>query len=89
MRPEKYKTNHKKTLLASEEVRHTFLALTLLDSEEVRSTFFVLSWGGSKKVKLPPTQCPSKAGYSLSFTSVKESNITQKDPFDYEKWGLQ
>ena len=42
LRPEKYKTNHIRTLLASEEVRRTF---------------FVLSWGGLKKVKLPPTQC--------------------------------
>ena len=38
-----YKTNHIRTLLASEEVRHTF---------------FVLSQGGLKKVKLPPTQHP-------------------------------
>ena len=32
---------------------------------------------------------PSKAAYSLSLTSVKEDNITRKDPFDYKKWGLQ
>ena len=25
---------------------------------------------------------------SLSLKSVKEGKITQKDPFDYEKWGL-
>ena len=53
------------------------------------STFFVLSQEGPKKVKLPPTQLSSKAAYSLSFTSVKEGKITQKDPFDYKKWGLQ
>ena len=41
LRPEKYKTNHRITLLASEEVRHTF---------------FVLCQEGLKKVKLPPTQ---------------------------------
>ena len=41
LRLEKYKTNHRRTLL---------------DFEEVRRTFFVLSWGGLKKVKLPPTQ---------------------------------
>ena len=29
-----------------------------------------------------------KAAYILSFTSVKEGKITQKDPFDYEEWGL-
>ena len=32
---------------------------------------------------------PSKSAYRLSFTSVKEGKITRKDPFDYEKWGLQ
>ena len=42
LRPEKYKTNHRRTLLDFEEVRHTF---------------FVLSEGGPKKVKLPPSQC--------------------------------
>ena len=41
LRPEKYKTNHIRTLLASEEVRRTF---------------FILSRGGQKMVKLPPTQ---------------------------------
>ena len=41
LRPKKYKTNH---------------IITLLASEEVRSTFFVLSWGGPKKVRLPPSQ---------------------------------
>ena len=41
LRPEKYKTNHRRTLLAFEEVRHTF---------------FVLSQEGLKKIKLPPTQ---------------------------------
>ena len=41
LRPKMYKTNHRRTLLASEEVRHTF---------------FVISRGGPKKVKLPPTQ---------------------------------
>ena len=46
MRPEKYKTNHRRTLL---------------DFEEVRSTFFVLSQEGLKKVKLPPTQCCFKS----------------------------
>ena len=40
MRPEKYKTNHIRTLLASEEVRRTF---------------FVLIQEGPKKVKLLPT----------------------------------
>ena len=46
LRPEKYKTNHKRTLLASKEVRHTF---------------FVVSQGGPKKFKLPPTQHPFKS----------------------------
>ena len=46
LRPKKYKTNHRRTLLAS---------------EEVRCTFFVLSRGGPKKVKLPPTQCSFKS----------------------------
>ena len=32
---------------------------------------------------------PSEVADSLSLTSVKEGKITQKDPFDYEKWGLQ
>ena len=32
---------------------------------------------------------PSRVAYSLSFTSVKEIKITWKDPFEYEKWGLQ
>ena len=41
LRPKKYKTNHRRTLLASKEVRHTF---------------FLLSQEGPKKVKLPPTQ---------------------------------
>ena len=41
LRLKKYKTNHKKTLLAFEEVRRTF---------------FVFSHEGLKKVKLPPTQ---------------------------------
>ena len=41
LRPKKYKTNHRRTLLASKEVRHTF---------------FVFSQEGPKKVKLPPTQ---------------------------------
>ena len=41
LRPEKYKTNHRRTLLASEEVRRTF---------------FVFCQEGLKKVKLPPTQ---------------------------------
>ena len=55
-----------------------------------RCTFFVLSQGGPKKVKLPPTQRSFQNNMnSLSFTSVKESKITRKDPFDYEKWGLQ
>ena len=46
LRPEKYKTHHRRTLLASEEVRRTFL---------------VLSQEGPKKVKLPPTQCSFKS----------------------------
>ena len=41
LQPKKYKTNHRRTLLASEEVRRTF---------------FVFSQEGPKKVKLPPTQ---------------------------------
>ena len=41
MRPKKYKTIHKRTLLSFKEVRHTF---------------FVLSQEGPKKVKLPPIQ---------------------------------
>ena len=75
LRPKKYKTNHRITLLAS---------------EEVRCTFFVLNQEGLKKVKLPSTQRSFKSSiYSLIFTSVKEGKITQKDPFGYEKWGLQ
>ena len=46
LRPKKYKTNHK---------------ITLLSSEEVRRTFFVLSQEGQKNVKLPPTQCSFKS----------------------------
>ena len=46
LRPEKYKINHRRTLLASEEVRHTF---------------FIFSQEGLKKVKLPPTQCSFKS----------------------------
>ena len=45
LRLEKYKTIHIRTLLASEEVRHTF---------------FVLCQEGLKKVKLPPTQLSFK-----------------------------
>ena len=75
LRPKKYKTNHRRTLLASEEVRRTF---------------FALSQEGPKKVKLPPTQRSFKSSiYSLSFMSMKEGKITRKDPFGYEKWGLQ
>ena len=74
-RPKKYKKNHRRTLLASKEVRRTF---------------FILSQEGPKKVKLPPTQHSFKSSiYSLSFTSVKEGKITLKDPFDYEKRSLQ
>ena len=29
---------------------------------------------------------PLREAYTLSFTSVKESKITQKDPFGYDKW---
>ena len=46
LRSEKYKTNHRRTLL---------------DSEEVRRTFFIISQEGPKKVKLPPTQCSIKS----------------------------
>ena len=75
LRLEKYKKNHIRTLLAFEELRRTF---------------FVLIQEGPKKVKLPPTQHSFKSSiYSLSFMSVKEGKITQKDPFGYEKWGLQ
>ena len=74
LRLEKYKTNHRRTLLASEEVRYTFLYLV----KEVQKTL---------NYHLP--NAPSKAAYSLSFTSVKESKITRKDPFGYVKWGLQ
>ena len=41
LRLEKYKTNHRRTLLAF---------------KELRCTFFVFSQEGPKKVKLPPTQ---------------------------------
>ena len=41
LRLENYKTYHRRTLLAFEEVRHMF---------------FLLSHGGPKKIKLPPTQ---------------------------------
>ena len=69
-RPEKYKTNHKITLLASEEVRRTFFVL-------VRKVWKRLDY------QLPNT--PSKETYSLSFMSVKEGKITRKDPFGYKK----
>ena len=46
LRLKKYKTHHRRTLLAS---------------KELRSTFFVLSQEGTKKVKLPPTQRPFKS----------------------------
>ena len=74
LRPEKYKTYHRRTLLTSEEIRHTF---------------FVLIQEGPKKVNYYLPNAPSRVAYSLSFTSVKECKITQKDPFDYDKWGLQ
>ena len=74
MRPKKYKTYHKRTLLAFEEVRCNFLYL-------VREVLKGLNY------HLP--NAPSKEAYSLSFMSVKESNITRKDPFGYEEWGLQ
>ena len=45
LRPKRYKTNHIRTLLAS---------------EEVRCTFFIFSQEGSKKFKIPPTQCSLK-----------------------------
>ena len=52
LRPKKYKTNHRRNLLASEEVRRTF---------------FILSREGSKKVKLPPTQRYFKSNKQLDF----------------------
>ena len=74
LRPKKYKTNHRRTLLAFEEVRHTFSYLV----REVR-----------KRLNYHLPNAPSREAYSLSFTSVKERNITQKDPFEYKKWGIQ
>ena len=61
LRPEKYKTNHRRNLLASEEVRHTF---------------FVLSQGGLKKLNYHLPNAPLEAACSLIFTSVKEGKIT-------------
>ena len=42
-----------------------------------------------KRLNYHLPNAPSKAAYSLSFMSVKESKITQKEPFDYKEWGLQ
>ena len=75
LRSEKYKTYHKRTLLTFvEEKVNLFLYLV----KEVR-----------KRLNYHLPNSPSKAAYSLSFTSVKEGKNTWKDPFDYEKWGLQ
>ena len=75
LRPKKYKTYHRRTLLTSvEEKGEPFLYLV----REVR-----------KRLNYHLPNAPSRAAYSLSFTSVKESKITRKDPFEYEKWGLQ
>ena len=74
--PKKYKTYHRRTLLTPvEENVNLFLYLV----REVR-----------KRLNYHLPNAPSRvANYSLSFTSVKESKITWKDPFEYEKWGLQ
>ena len=52
LRPEKYKTYHRRTLLSS---------------EELSLTFFILSHEGPKKVKLPSTQRSFKSNLQLQF----------------------
>ena len=63
LRPKKYKTNHRRTLLDSEEVRHDTPFSYLVKEVQKRSNYH-----------LP--NAPSKASYSLSFMSVKEGKIT-------------
>ena len=71
LRPKKYKTYQRRTLLASKEEK------THLFSYLVRKVL--------KRLNYHLPNDPSKAAYSLSFTSVKEGKITWKDPFEYDK----
>ena len=75
LRLKKYKKYHRRTLL-------TFV-------EEKVNLFSYLVREVRKRLNYHLPNAPSRAAYSLSFMSVKESKITQKDPFQYDKWGLQ
>ena len=73
MRSKKYKTYHKRTLLAS---------------KEVRCTFFVLSQGGPKKVKLPPTQRPFKRSMLIEFYECEGKKDHSKRSIWLQEMGL-